>query len=417
MADSYSQTCALLLFSWSVTLWFVTSGNKLAFHNGASEYKDAYICEKKSRANLEKQLRELSELQLSTSNGGVFFQPIGYIESCYKQCIGTPRQGLLVPSSRASIALIHQMSPESIDGLEDFSHVWILFRFHLNNNSYKEIRGLISSSSASTSSECAPADAEVVDITDAAAQAPVGGSGSGVYPRKTRTPNINGFTFTAKITPPMLKHTKKGVLATRSPHRPNAIGITLAQVVGIDKRTRRILLSACDLVDGTPVYDVKPYVPMYDSAGYQQEPSTVDYASLDSALSDEASSVVVQYGCVRVPRWIEETIDRRNMVTFVSSDGSGSVDPVACADNMISAQITSIERKLKIYKNAGSLYQQALVETLQADVRSKYQTRKADATNQAASNKVTLPFDNTTVSYLWNTAMDEITVVDVRLVK
>jgi tRNA (adenine37-N6)-methyltransferase len=55
----------------------------------------------------------------------------------------------------------------------------------------------------------------------------------------------------------MLKGEKKGVLATRSPHRPNPIGVTLAQVRSIDKKTRTIFLCACDLVDGTPVLDVK----------------------------------------------------------------------------------------------------------------------------------------------------------------
>jgi tRNA (Thr-GGU) A37 N-methylase len=64
------------------------------------------------------------------------------------------------------------------------------------------------------------------------------------------------FTFTAKITPPMLKE-KKGVLATRSPHRPNPVGVTLARVERVDKRTRKVFLSACDLVDGTPILDLK----------------------------------------------------------------------------------------------------------------------------------------------------------------
>jgi hypothetical protein len=53
------------------------------------------------------------------------------------------------------------------------------------------------------------------------------------------------------------------VFATRSPHRPNPLGMTPVRLLGVEGRTVR--LGACDLVDGTPVFDVKPYVPAYDS--------------------------------------------------------------------------------------------------------------------------------------------------------
>lgn len=86
------------------------------------------------------------------------------------------------------------MSPESLDGLEEFSHVWITFRFHLNTNTLKGAKAFMKQS------------------------------------MRDGDKNNNRFTFQAKITPPMLKE-KKGVLATRSPHRPNPIGVTLAQVL------------------------------------------------------------------------------------------------------------------------------------------------------------------------------------------
>jgi tRNA (Thr-GGU) A37 N-methylase len=54
----------------------------------------------------------------------------------------------------------------------------------------------------------------------------------------------------------MLKE-KKGVLATRSPHRPNPVGVTLAKIERVDKSKRKVYLSACDLVDGTPILDLK----------------------------------------------------------------------------------------------------------------------------------------------------------------
>jgi tRNA (Thr-GGU) A37 N-methylase len=153
------------------------------------------------------------------------------------------------------------ISPEALDGLEEFSHIWIIFKFHLNTNTLKESKAFSSRS-----------------------------------------------TFNAKITLPMLKK-KMGVFATRSPHRPNPFGITMARIERVCKKTRTVYLSSCDLVDrytrasirirhmcvfmcvylthsiytsilqlcisptlyythppdSTPVYDIKPYVPAYDT--------------------------------------------------------------------------------------------------------------------------------------------------------
>ena len=130
------------------------------------------------------------------------------------------------------------------------------------------------------------------------------------------SPHFSGlirYTFTAKITPPMLKE-KKGVLATRSPHRPNPVGVTLARIEKVDKKTRSVLLSACDLVQGTPVLDIKPYVPNYDTV----EPC-------------------------RVPSWIVETINTRNKVIFSQE----------ATDNVMDKHLNS---KLKLYKNEPELF-------------------------------------------------------------
>lgn len=52
-----------------------------------------------------------------------------------------------------------------------------------------------------------------------------------------------------------------GIFSTRSPHRPNPIGITLAKIEAVDMNARTVLISGVDLVDSTPVLDIKPYVP------------------------------------------------------------------------------------------------------------------------------------------------------------
>ena len=54
---------------------------------------------------------------------------------------------------------------------------------------------------------------------------------------------------------------KKGTFATRSSHRPNPVGVTLATITSIDVKSRTVYLSGIDLVQGTPVIDIKPYVP------------------------------------------------------------------------------------------------------------------------------------------------------------
>ena len=95
-----------------------------------------------------------------------------------------------------------------------------------------------------------------------------------------------------KVLPPRGPAKRRGVFATRSPHRPNPLGITPVQLIRVEGRN--LVLGACDLVDGTPVFDIKPYIPAYDifpeeSAGWLDEVEesfgeppqfTVTYSSL-----------------------------------------------------------------------------------------------------------------------------------------
>ena len=298
----------VLIFAVSV-LGFEYSRQRRA----ARIYESSYWAERKGRARVEQEMRRLSEVRLNT-DVGFFVQPVGSISSCYRQCIGTPRQGALVPSSRAQLTLTTNMSPEILDGLEEFTHLWLTFKFHLNTNCLKEAKAFYGT------------------------------------PQNNRK-----FTFKAKIFPPMLKQ-KKGVFATRSPHRPNPIGVTLARIERVDKYSRSVFLSACDLVDGTPVLDIKPYVSAYDS------------------MQD-----------ARVPKWIDETIFTRNVV---------EVDPV------VKEQVVALQGQLKQYHNQPSLFLKAVVESLEADVRSKFQTRKRQQ-DSARGQECEVPFDNLLVRFLW----------------
>ena len=134
-------------------------------------------------------------------------RPIGVLESCFREKFGTPRQPLLVPASTARLRIFPRYSPEhSLSGLSKFSHVWLISSFHLNTNK----------------------------------------------------------TFHPKIHPPRLKGGKIGVFASRSPHRPNPIGLSLAKLDKIVGDT--LYLSGIDLIDGTPILDIKPYLHFSDAA-------------------------------------------------------------------------------------------------------------------------------------------------------
>lgn len=85
-------------------------------------------------------------------------------------------------------------------------------------------------------------------------------------------------TWRPLVLPPRGPSQRRGVFATRSPHRPNPLGMTPVRLLGIEGR--RLRLGACDLVEGTPVFDIKPYVPAYDAfpeakAGWIDEVDTI----------------------------------------------------------------------------------------------------------------------------------------------
>lgn len=67
----------------------------------------------------------------------------------------------------------------------------------------------------------------------------------------------------AKVAPPRLNGERIGIFATRSPHRPSPIGLSLVEIDRIEGTT--ISFFGTDMVDGTPVLDIKPYIPAYDT--------------------------------------------------------------------------------------------------------------------------------------------------------
>lgn len=146
--------------------------------------------------------------QAALEQGNIQTVPIGYISSCFSVKNGTPRQPTICGPSRAELRIRPSVfnNPEhALVGLELYSHVWVIFLFHKNGH----------------------------------------------------------LSYKAKVKPPRLDGRRVGVYSTRSPHRPNALGLTLAKLDKIAGDT--IHLSDVDMIAGTPVLDIKPYIPEYDS--------------------------------------------------------------------------------------------------------------------------------------------------------
>ena len=139
-------------------------------------------------------------------SGEISMKPIGVVESCFGEKFGTPRQSGIVESARGRIVFSDEVDDEACRGLEEFSHLWLVFLFDQVDE--EEARWLV------------------------------------------RPPRLGG-------------NEKKGVFATRSPFRPNRIGLSLVKFESVGVGSLEV--SGLDLVDGTPILDVKPYLPYVES--------------------------------------------------------------------------------------------------------------------------------------------------------
>ncbi|MFB6326361.1 tRNA (N6-threonylcarbamoyladenosine(37)-N6)-methyltransferase TrmO [Pantoea deleyi] len=139
------------------------------------------------------------------------FAQIGVIRSPWKEKFAVPRQPGLVQDGVGELHLQAPYNqPEAVRGLEDFSHLWLLFVFH---------------------------------------QTMAGG-----WRPTVRPPRLGG-------------NARMGVFATRSTFRPNPIGMSLVELKGIRLEKQQVILQlgSLDLVDGTPVVDIKPYLPFAEA--------------------------------------------------------------------------------------------------------------------------------------------------------
>jgi tRNA-Thr(GGU) m(6)t(6)A37 methyltransferase TsaA len=129
------------------------------------------------------------------------YKPIGIIHSKYKKKKGVPIQGTLSKSSKGRIKIF----PEFKDGLKDldgFSHIFLIYQFHLSK----------------------------------------------------------GYSLLIK---PFLEDKEHGLFATRAPRRPNPIGISIVKLKKI--KDNKLYIDEVDIIDGTPLLDIKPFIPDFDS--------------------------------------------------------------------------------------------------------------------------------------------------------
>ena len=140
---------------------------------------------------------------------------IGHIYTDFPTKFGIPRQSGLVSSVGVIVFDKAYRSPDALRGIEDFSHLWLLWLF-----------------------------SEAIRAGD-------------------------GEAFTPTVRPPRLGgNTRMGVFATRSPFRPNPIGLSSVKLEGIETGEEgdlRLVVSGADLMNGTPILDIKPYLPFTDS--------------------------------------------------------------------------------------------------------------------------------------------------------
>ncbi|KAI8621411.1 TsaA-like domain-containing protein [Chytriomyces sp. MP71] len=204
--------------------------------------------ERAGRIAAERSIREQVVNIISDTRVGFPSLVIGNVLSAFVSKRGTPRQGLLVSGSRGILSFSKDLPVEAFEGLDGYSHLFVLFLFHDNTNLPKIL--LRSAENAAAAAAAAKSDP----------------TSSQSLSTRTATLSTSKFNdkvplFAAKVFPPLLRGANTGVFATRSPHHPNPFGQSLVKIESVDPQNRRIHVSGLDMMDGTPIFDIKPWNP------------------------------------------------------------------------------------------------------------------------------------------------------------
>lgn len=165
--------------------------------------------------------------------------PIAHIRSEFREKFGIPRQSGLVDALRAQVVFTPPFrNADALRGLEDYSHLWLIWQF---------------------------------------SQVVAAGADGANWSPTVRPPRLGG-------------NVRMGVFATRAPFRPNPIGLSAVRLERVELHPLDgpvLHLSGVDLVDGTPILDIKPYVPLADCIPEASEGFTaVPYERLDVEIPE-----------------------------------------------------------------------------------------------------------------------------------
>ena len=271
-------------------------------------------------------------------NSSMTFRPIGRMkESWFTTKNGTPRQPTICRYSKGTIDISEMeanfsncSNPQhAIENLSEFSHIWIIFYFDQS-----------------------------------------------VQHQDTPNPGIEYIkTFSkTKVAPPRLGGQRVGLFSTRSPHRPNLIGLTLGKIESVIDS--KIHVSGIDLLQGTPILDIKPYIPHYDmppklhsiisapSDHHSEENELInnrDNIAFENTNKEQFTETLEQNDdttSIKTPCWVEN----RSLKVIFSQRSINNINSILQTENLNSKEemIASI------------------VSILQADPRSSYRKSKCN---------------------------------------
>ncbi len=184
-------------------------------------------------------------------------EPIAHIENDFKEKFGIPRQSGLVNEVVSRIVFEEPYrNPDALRGMEGFSHLWLIWVFSEKFVSRSQGRDVVRAGASSEAPEAGRGD-----VADAGKHV------------------VNEWSPTVR--PPRLGGNERvGVFATRSPNRPNPIGLSCVEIDHIEPSSQNgpvIYVRGADLMNGTPILDIKPYIAYSDSrpsalSGFASEP-------------------------------------------------------------------------------------------------------------------------------------------------
>ena len=208
-------------------------------------------------------------------------EPVAHIRTDFKEKFGIPRQSCYVEGSEGMIVFTPKYrNPDALKGLEGFSHIWLIFDF---SESHRD-----------------------------------------GWDPMVRPPRLGG-------------NTKVGVFASRSPFRPNSLGLSSVRLKGIEHTDEGdvLIVEGADLLDGTPIYDIKPYIRHSDchddaisgfaDAAIEHRLSVTDPDGLLNDIPEEKRRILI--GCLELdPRPSYHEDERRYGMRFSDYDVSFTVE-------------------------------------------------------------------------------------------